>query len=187
MGVHKVRLNLRFTGIGGQGVIMAGEILAAAKIRSGGYAIKASTYTSQVRGGVTKVDVLLDDDEILYPYANEGEIDFMLATAQKSYDSFKNGVKDGGIIVIEPNLVKSTCDDKNRYKIYEIPIISIAKNEAGNIITQSVVALGVVAEFMGTETKIIQETMLDFVPQNFKELNDKAFYLGLKYAKICKI
>ena len=75
---------LRFTGVGGQGVLLAGEILAEAKIKDKGFGVKASTYTSQVRGGPTKVDILLDGDEILYPYADEGEIDFMLSTAQVS-------------------------------------------------------------------------------------------------------
>ena len=46
-----MKRQLRFVGVGGQGVILAGEILAAAKIEEGGYGIKASTYTSQVRGG----------------------------------------------------------------------------------------------------------------------------------------
>ncbi len=86
---------LRFVGVGGQGVILAGEILSAAKIEAGGYGVKASTYTSQVRGGPTKVDIILSDEEIRYPYANEGEIQFMLATAQNSYDTFKSGVKEG--------------------------------------------------------------------------------------------
>lgn len=62
---------LRFVGVGGQGVILAGEILAAAKIKAGGFGVKASTYTSQVRGGPTKVDIILSDDEILYPYAED--------------------------------------------------------------------------------------------------------------------
>ena len=117
---------LRFVGVGGQGVILAGEILSAAKIEAGGYGVKASTYTSQVRGGPTKVDIILSDEEIKYPYANEGEICFMLATAQNSYNTFKEGVKEGGIIVVEPNLVKPSEEDKKRWKIYEIPIISIA-------------------------------------------------------------
>ena len=55
---------LRFVGVGGQGVILAGEILSAAKIEAGGYGVKASTYTSQVRGGPTKVDIILSDEEI---------------------------------------------------------------------------------------------------------------------------
>ncbi len=98
---------MRFTGVGGQGVLLAGSIFAAAKIESGGYGLKTATYTSQVRGGATVVDITLDDQPILYPYANDGEIDFMLSVAQVSYDQFKNGVKIGGTIVVEPNLVIS--------------------------------------------------------------------------------
>ncbi|KEA46521.1 2-oxoglutarate:acceptor oxidoreductase [Campylobacter mucosalis] len=179
-----MKSELRFVGVGGQGVILAGEILAAAKIESGGYGVKASTYTSQVRGGPTKVDIILDESEILYPYANEGEIDFMLATAQVSYDAFKSGVKEGGIIVVEPNLVKPSDDDKKRYKIYEIPIITIAKEEVGNVITQSVVALGVaVAMSKCIDENIVKESMLSHVPAKVKEANEKAYELGLKYAK----
>ncbi|NLC28595.1 MAG: 2-oxoglutarate:acceptor oxidoreductase, partial [Campylobacteraceae bacterium] len=132
-----MRSQLRFVGVGGQGVILAGEILAAAKIKDGGYGVKASTYTSQVRGGPTKVDILLDEGEIFFPYANEGEIEFMLATAQVSYDQFKDGVKEGGIIVVEPNLVKPSKEDREKWKIYEIPIFCIAKEEVGYVVTQS--------------------------------------------------
>ena len=161
---------LRFVGVGGQGVILAGEILSAAKIEAGGYGVKASTYTSQVRGGPTKVDIILSDEEIKYPYANEGEICFMLATAQNSYNAFKEGVKDGGIIVVEPNLVKPSEEDKKRWKIHEIPIISIAKD---------VKVIGVMDE------EIVRNKMLSSVPDKVKEANNKAYDLGLAYAAKC--
>ncbi|EJP74306.1 MULTISPECIES: 2-oxoacid:acceptor oxidoreductase family protein [Campylobacter] len=183
-----MKKQLRFVGVGGQGVILAGEILAAAKIKEGGYGVKASTYTSQVRGGPTKVDIILDEKEILYPYANEGEIDFMLATAQTSYNLFKDGVKDGGVIVVEPNLVTPSDEDKRRWKIYEIPIISIAKDEVGNVITQSVVALGVavtMSECMDAD--VVKNEMLSSVPPKVREANEKAYELGIKYAKQCQI
>ena len=70
------RTLMRFTGVGGQGVLLAGEIFAAAKIKEGGHGLKTATYTSQVRGGPTVVDITLDDEEIFYPYANDGEIDY---------------------------------------------------------------------------------------------------------------
>ncbi|MBR8462885.1 2-oxoacid:acceptor oxidoreductase family protein [Campylobacter sp. faydin G-24] len=179
-----MRNELRFVGVGGQGVILAGEILAAAKIEEGGYGVKASTYTSQVRGGPTKVDIILDESEILYPYANEGDIDFMLATAQKSYDLFKDGVKDGGVIVVEPNLVKPSEKDRQKWQIYEIPIITIAKDEVGNVITQSVVALGVAVQMSSClDTEIVKRSMLSHVPPKVAEANAKAYELGLKYAK----
>ena len=182
-----MRHQLRFTGVGGQGVLLAGEILAAAKIKQGGYGVKAATYTSQVRGGPTKVDIILDDEEILYPYANEGEIEFMLSTAQVSYNQFKSGVKDGGVIVIEPNLVTPTQEDLDRWQMYAIPVISIAKEEVGNVVTQSVVALGITVEMTGVlPNDLVFETMISKVPPKFVDLNKKAYELGVKYAKEAK-
>lgn len=179
-----MRRQLRFVGVGGQGVILAGEILAAAQIEEGGYGVKASTYTSQVRGGPTKVDILLDDEEILFPYANEGEIEFMIATAQVSFDNFKDGVKDGAIIVVEPNLVHPSDADRKRWRIIEIPIITIAKEEVGNVITQSVVALAITLEMTRVlDFDLVEKVMLSKVPEKVHAVNKKAFELGIKYAK----
>ncbi|HIP31010.1 MAG TPA: 2-oxoglutarate:acceptor oxidoreductase [Sulfurospirillum arcachonense] len=179
-----MRRQLRFVGVGGQGVILAGEILAVAKIKEGGYGVKASTYTSQVRGGPTKVDILLDETEILFPYANEGEIEFMIATAQVSFNNFKNGVKDGAVIVIEPNLVTPSEEDRKRWRIIEIPIITIAKEEVGNVITQSVVALAITIEITKVlPDDLVLEVMFSKVPPKVHEANKLAYSLGKKYAK----
>ncbi len=174
---------MRFTGVGGQGVLLAGEIFAAAKIKMGGYGIKTATYTSQVRGGPTVVDIQLDNKEIYYPYAIDGQIDFMLSVADKSYQLFKDGVREGGIIVIDPNLVYPTEEDHQKWKIIEIPIITIAKEEVGNVITQSVVALAIANTFTNAiPENILLETMLSKVPAKVHEANKKAFELGKKYA-----
>jgi len=178
---------MRFTGVGGQGVLLAGEIFAAAKIKSGGHGLKTATYTSQVRGGPTVVDITLDDEEIFYPYANDGEIDFMLSVAQVSYNSFKDGVQEGGTIVIEPNLVKASEEDKKKWNIIEIPIITIAKEEVGNVITQSVVALAIANNFMNAIDKdLLEEVMLSKVPAKVHEINKQAYELGYKYSNEAK-
>jgi len=174
---------MRFTGVGGQGVLLAGEIFAAAKIKTGGHGLKTATYTSQVRGGPTVVDITLDDEEIFYPYANDGEIDFMLSVAQKSYDLFKDGVSKGGTIVVDPNLVHPTDEDRKTWNIIEIPIITIAKEEVGNVITQSVVALAIANTLMKPlEKEVLVETMLSKVPAKVHQANIKAYELGEKYA-----
>jgi 2-oxoglutarate ferredoxin oxidoreductase subunit gamma len=175
---------LRFTGVGGQGVLLAGEIFAAAKIKSGGYGLKTATYTSQVRGGPTVVDITLDDEEIFYPYANDGEVDFMLSVAQVSFDSFKQGVREGSTIVIEPNLVQATAEDREKWHIIEIPIITIAKEEIGNVITQSVVALAIANQITNALDKdLLEEVMLSKIPEKVHEINKKAYELGYEYAK----
>ena len=177
------RTLMRFTGVGGQGVLLAGEIFAAAKITTGGHGLKTATYTSQVRGGPTVVDITLDDNEIYYPYANDGEINFMLSVAQVSYDQFKKGVQKGGTIVIDPNLIKPSDEDRNNWKIYEIPIITIAKEEVGNVITQSVVALAIANTMQkAIEKDVLIDTMLSKVPAKVHDANKKAYELGEKYA-----
>ena len=179
-----MRRQLRFTGVGGQGVLLAGEILAAAKIADGGYGVKAATYTSQVRGGPTVVDILLDDKEILFPYAIDGEIEFMLSVADVSFQQFKNGVKEGGIIVIDPDLVHPSDEDRKKWKIYEIPIIRIAKYEVGNVVTQSVVALAIAIEMTNVmPAEKVLDAMLKKVPPKVVDANKKAWELGMKYAK----
>jgi 2-oxoglutarate ferredoxin oxidoreductase subunit gamma len=177
------KIVMRFTGVGGQGVLLAGEIFAAAKIKEGGFGIKTATYTSQVRGGATVVDIQLDDKEIFYPYAIDGEIDFMLSVADVSYQQFKGGVREGGTIVIEPNLVHPTDEDRKKYNIVEIAIITIAKEEVGNVITQSVVALAIANTYTkALDEKLLVDTMLSKVPAKVHDVNKKAYELGKNYA-----
>lgn len=181
------RTLLRFTGVGGQGVLLAGEIFAAAKIKLGGHGLKTATYTSQVRGGPTVVDITLDDEEIFYPYANDGEIDFMLSVAQVSFDLFKDGVSPGGTIVVDPNLVHPSDEDRKTWNIVEIPIITIAKEEVKNVITQSVVALAIANNFMSAIDKdVLEEVMLSKVPKKVHEANKLAYSLGYKYSDEAK-
>jgi len=174
---------IRITGVGGQGVLLAGEILARAYISAGKYGVQAATFTSQVRGGPTKVDIVLDDEEILFPYANDGEIDFMLSVADSSYQLFKDGVKEGGIIVYEPNLVNPTDEDKEKWNLYPIGVITIAKEKVGNVITQSVVALAIATVMNDLDEDLVYNTMIKTVPPKAVEVNKKAFTLGVEAAK----
>lgn len=181
---NKTRDVLRFTGVGGQGVLLAGEIFASAKINLGGFGVKTATYTSQVRGGPTVVDIQLDDEEIWYPHAVDGEVDFMLSVADASYQLFKNGVRDGATIVIEPNLVHPTEEDRKRWNIIEIPIITIAKEEVKLVLTQSVVALAIANTFQkAIDNETLVNTMLAAVPERFHKPNILAYELGKKYAE----
>ena len=175
---------IRFTGVGGQGVILAGDILCDALIKAGLHSVKSPSYTSQVRLGPTAVDVVCGENPINYPYAVDGEIEFMLSVANSSYKIYKKGVmSQGGIIVIDPNLVYPTDDDRKTWRILEIPVVELARREIGNILTQSSIALGIVVQI----TKCISETALlksinEMVPKKSINANVRAFELGIECA-----
>jgi len=107
----------------------------------------------------------------------------MLSVADKSFQLFKNGVREGGTIVIEPNLVFPNDEDRKKWNIVEIPIISIAKEEVGNVITQSVVALAIANTYTkALDDDLLIETMLSKVPAKVHDVNKVAYELGKKYA-----
>ena len=108
----------------------------------------------------------------------------MIATAQVSFDQFKDAVKPRAIIVVEPNLVQANEEDRKKWRIIEIPIITIAKEEVGNVITQSVVALSITVEMTKVlDAELVKEVILSKVAAKVHEANKVAFSLGAKYAK----
>jgi 2-oxoglutarate ferredoxin oxidoreductase subunit gamma len=171
------RFEARFAAVGGQGVILAGDVLAEAAANFEGlYAVQSPTYTAQVRGGTTKTDVIIDTEEILFPRATA--IDFFLCLAQKSYERFAYNLKPQCIVLIDPNLVHKVEEEK--YKIVRIPIIELTKKELGRMVFTSQVALGAMVEL----THCVQpESMIGAikkkVPQGTEEINIRAFNIGV--------
>ena len=81
-------------------------------------------------------------------------------------------------------MVTASDEDRKTWNIVEIPIITIAKEEVGNVITQSVVALAIANTFMDAiDEQVLLDTMLSKVPKKVHELNLKAYELGKKYAQ----
>ena len=175
------RFEARFSAVGGQGVILAGDVLAEAAANFEGLnAVQSPTYTAQVRGGPTKTDVILDTEEILFPRATS--IDFFLSLAQKSYNRFAYNLKPDCIILIDPNLVH-TVDEKS-YRVYRIPIVELTKKSLGRMVFTSAVALGAMTEL----TKFIKvESMIAAirkkVPKGTEEINIRAFNIGRNSVK----
>ena len=173
---------LRFTGVEEQDILLASEIYETAKIKSGGYGLKTVTSTSQIKDGPIVIDITLDEEEIFHPYINDGDISFMLSLTQISFDTFKNGIKEGGTIVTESSLVDVSDLDRKKWNILEAPILSIAKEEVGDITTQFVVALAITNYLTkALDKEILEEVILSKTDENIHKINKEAYYLGYKY------
>ncbi|NOZ55430.1 MAG: 2-oxoacid:ferredoxin oxidoreductase subunit gamma [Calditrichaeota bacterium] len=175
------RYELRFGGVGGQGVILAGTILAeAAVIYDGLYAVQSPTYTAQVRGGATKVDVIIGKTPIIYPRATA--IDFFLALAQRSYDVFHHQLKEGGLLLVDSTLVSRV--DEDRYRVYRVPITDLAEREIGRVVVVNTISLGLtVAMTKVVSRKAIEQAVMARAPRGTEEMNMKALQLGFAKAE----
>ncbi len=174
------RYEARFAAVGGQGVILAGEVLGyAAQKYQGRYSIQSPTYTAQVRGGPTKIDVIIDDEPIIYPKTTA--INFFLSLAQGSYDAFLYDVRDDAIVVVDPNLVTKI---NPKYLTYQVPVIELAKTQIGKMVMTAVLALGVMVELTGAVPKeAVEKALLEKAPRGTGELNLKAIRLGYATAQ----
>lgn len=184
---------IRFICKGGQGGISAAESLAHGALESDFFVALKGTYSSRVIGGPTLGDVLINTKkEINYPCTIAGEVEFIIATADNSFQQYKDGTKIGGLAVIDPNFVFPTENDRNIYRFIEIPIIDIAINEVGIEKTQSAIVLGIAVRIIKLlmNLEIDEDVAINALisslrkpSQKVKDANKKAFSLGLEYAE----
>lgn len=178
------RYELRFSGAGGQGLILAGIIMAeAAAIYDGKQALQSQSYGPEARGGASKSEVIISDQPIDYPKATA--VDALLALTQEACDKYSADLKEGGILLLDSDLVKKI--PKGNFQVVKIPIINTAKNEVGRTIVANIVALGAMVALTGIVSKeSAEKAVLARVPEAFVDLNRKAFQKGYEKAMAAK-
>ncbi len=174
------RYELRFSGSGGQGLITAGIIMAkAASIYEGKQAVQSQSYGPEARGGSSKSEVIISDGPIDYPKATT--VDALLAMTQEACDKYTHDLKDGGILLVDSDLVKNL--PQGNFKIVSFPIINTAKTDVGREIVANIVALGAMVALTGQVSREnAEKAVLSSVPEAFIELNRKAFSIGFERA-----
>lgn len=176
------RYEIRFSGAGGQGLILAGIIMGeAASIYDGKQAVQSQSYGPEARGGASKSEVIISDEPIDFPKATA--VDALLALTQEACDKYSPDLKEGGILLVDSDLVKRT--PKGNFTLVRFPIINTAKNEVGRTIVANIVALGAMVALTGIVSReSAEKAVLARVPEAFAELNRKAFQAG--YGKALK-
>jgi 2-oxoglutarate ferredoxin oxidoreductase subunit gamma len=172
---------IRLSGAGGQGLILIGKILAeAAAIYDGKNATQSQSYGPEARGGASRSEVIISDEDIDYPKATD--IDLLVAMTQEAADKYASEVKDGGIIIVDSGFVKNL--PKGNFKVHNYPITQTAEEIIGKKLVANIIALGIIEQL----SKIISEKAMISairarVPKGTEEINIKAFNEGQKLAK----
>lgn len=173
------RFEIRLSGSGGQGLIVAGIILAeAAGIHDGNYVCQTQSYGPEARGGASKAEVVISDHEIDYPKAIKPDV--LLAMNQKSCDSFFFDLKQNGTLIVDGGLVKQVPSTR----AVAIPFTHIARTQVGAEMTANIVALAALATLTRlVSLRSLEAAVLGRVPRGTEELNRKALEAGIEAAK----
>ena len=100
------RYDIRLSGSGGQGLIMMGIILAEAiGVYDGKEVAQTQSYGPEARGGSSKAEVIVSDEEIDFPKAIK--VDLLLAMNQKALDEYYGDLKPDGMLIVDSTFVKT--------------------------------------------------------------------------------
>jgi len=173
------KYEIRLSGSGGQGLLLAGIILAEGAINDGKNAVQTQSYGPEARGGASKSEVIISTAAIDFPKVRE--CDILLALTQKAYEQYGEGLKDDGILIIDSSINAGEVGNK---KLYSVPIVDTASKVLGKPMVTNIVALGAIVGI----TKVIsneslEKAVLDRVPKGTEELNRKALSMGYEIVK----
>jgi len=174
-----MRTELRVTGFGGQGIILAGYVIGkAAAVYDGKQATMVQSYGPEARGSACSSQVIVDTEKILYPYIRR--MDVLLAMSQEGFDKFAAMLDQEAILLFDEDLVE--FDAPPSVKVFKgVPATRIAE-DLGRVMVANIAMLG----FFASQTDIISTTamkkaVLSSVPKGTGDLNLNAFEKGFHH------
>ena len=168
-----------FSGIGRQGVILAGKLLCTAAAKEGYTVTLAPAYGQEKRGGRTSCQVVISD-EIGSPVISEA--DLILVFDEKSLEDYENKVKKDGYLLINSSMINIE-PKRTDIKVVKIPLNDVA-NEIGNARTANMVALGAVLKYLRLiSLEDIKKVMTEEMKSSIVEINQKALQAGYDYVR----
>lgn len=175
------RYEMRLSGEGGQGLVLAGKILAeAAAIYDDRNATQSQSYGPEARGGASKSEVIISDGDIDYPKAEN--LALLLALTQEALDKYLKDLRPGGLLIIDSEAVTKVPDGD--WRVVKVPLVASARDKLGKAIVANIVALGLIVRLSQAVTEdAVEQAILTRVPRGTEELNRSAFHLGLELAK----
>jgi len=170
---------IRIAGFGGQGVILSAIVLGkAASIYQGAFATMTQNFGPEARGGACSAQLVLSDSPILYPYVTHPDI--MVVMSQEAYVRFGSELKEGGIMIVEQDLVRVSNLGKE-IQVYSVPATRIAEELGKRMVLNSVMVGFFTAVTKLLDADAVRKAVADSVPPSSRELNLKAFEKGLEY------
>ncbi|MDK2870824.1 MAG: 2-oxoglutarate ferredoxin oxidoreductase subunit gamma [bacterium] len=176
------RFEVRFSGAGGQGVILAGIILGeAAAIYEGKRAVQTQSYGPEARGGASKSEVVISDVEIDYPKVTSPDI--VVALTQEAADKHSIDLKEGGILIVDDFFVKRIPQIKG--KLLHLPIVKTSVDTFGTPLFANIIALGVLCALIEglVKKESFEKAILARVPQGTEDKNLRAFNIGYEIGR----
>jgi len=169
------RLEIRITGFGGQGVVLAAYIVGRACIDAGRHATMIQSFGPEARGSSCTATLVVSDQEVLYPYIKRPSL--LVAMSADGYETYRRELREDGTLIHELDFVHPEASQR----AFGIPARRIAES-FGRSLVQNIVMVGFIAAVAGIVPRdAMRQAVRASVPAGTEELNLKAFDAGVDY------
>ena len=171
-------------GFGGQGVILAGKILAQAAMDHGLDVTWLPSYGPEMRGGTANCTVVLSDEPVGSPIVDEATA--LIAMNLPSLDKFEDSLASGGTVVVNRSLIDSQVNRTDVTASY-VNMNEIARDDVVNPRAINMVALGAYVKASGAlPLQVVKDAMAHSMRESgkdkFIDMNEKALEAGYNAA-----
>jgi len=168
------RIEIRISGLGGQGVVLAGEILGRAATYEGKHVVQTQSYGAEARGSAAKSEVIISDSKIGFPKVRK--CDVLVAMNQSALDKHLKDLRKNGTLLVDEGLVKKVPD---KTKVFKIPATKLAETELQSRIYANAVMLGALTKITGmVSEEAARKAIVDSVSREAKDNNLNGFKKG---------
>ena len=175
---------VRLSGFGGQGIILAGLLLGQAGVIGGKYIAGSDSYGAQARGSGCKSEIVFSGGPIDFPHLITPDV--LVAMSQGTYHTYCKDVKEGGLIFYDQGLV--TPEQGLKVKQRGVAATEISIKKLKNKQVANIVLLGVVVETTKiVSPKAIQKAIALHIGERFRALNLKALRAGMELGKLIDV
>ncbi|MEY8297264.1 MAG: 2-oxoacid:acceptor oxidoreductase family protein [Emergencia timonensis] len=172
---------LRFTGSGGQGVILGTIIIAEAAFLDGKKVVQSQSYGPEARGGMCKAETIIDEKNINYTKVEIPSL--LLSLTQISFNKYSKKIGPDTVIIVDEE-IDVPLRFRAKHEVLSLPILCSAKEVIKNPMAANIIAVGAVNEALQiASVKSLEEAVLNHIPKGTEELNIKAMRLGAELVK----
>jgi len=170
------KAEVRISGLGGQGVVLAGQILGKAAAYNGKNVVQTQSYGAEARGSAAKSEVIISDGKIGFPIVRK--CDILIAMSQEAVEKNIKDLKEDGILLVDSSTVKKIPETKAR--IFKIPATEIAEKMFKAKIYANMFMLGALTSITKvTNEKSFTRTIKETVSKEIVNTNLNAYRKGL--------
>lgn len=171
------KTEIRIGGSGGQGVVLAAQILGKAAVLDGRNVLQTQSYGAEARGSLAKSEVIISDGKIGFPAVRK--CDILVAMNQESLNVLVEDLKEDGLLIVDSTNV--TDVPETRTQAHRIPITETAKKAFGETFYANMIMLGAFTRITGLVSReAMEKTIRENVSKKTIEANIKAFQKGIE-------